>query len=159
MSSSQSNPTDCLNLVPAHHSVLPSTISAPRECGTCVPHTLSFFCKRVCGGLSGAKIPGRRAALAADVWNFEQPRPRWVAEHMRRPTGRMYFTVLKDICSLGQSYLCVSAVSPSGTHRVGGACAPQTTPATRCRARFSAHPLPLPYVGREQGSPNKTCVR
>ena len=78
--------------------------------------------------MSGAKIPGRRAALAADVWNFEQPRPRWVAEHMRRPTGRMFFTVLKDICSLGQSYLCVSAVSPLGTHRGRGCVNSPTTP-------------------------------
>ena len=91
-----------------------------------VPHTVFFFGKRVGGGLSGAKIPGRRAALVAAVWNFEQPRPRWVAEHMRRPTGRMFFTVLKDICSLGQSYLCVSAVSPPGTRGRGCVNSPTT---------------------------------
>ena len=84
-----------------------------------VPHIsfFSFFKNVARRGVVGRQNSRPPRLLAAAVWNFEQPRPRWVAEHMRRPTGQMFFTVLKDICSLGRSSLCVSAVSPSGTHR------------------------------------------
>jgi hypothetical protein len=85
MSSSPNNSLDRLHprlLVP-----VPACL-APNRAEPCSAHFFSFLKNAFGGGLSGAKIPGRRASLAAAVWNFEQPRPRWVAEHMRCPTGR-----------------------------------------------------------------------
>jgi hypothetical protein len=103
--------------------------SRRNECGTWFrTPLLSFLANVLAGGCRAPKFPA-----AAPLWRrtfgiLSSPRPRWVAEHMRRPTGRMFFTVLKDICSLGQSYLCVSAVSPPGTHRGRGCVNSPTTP-------------------------------
>ena len=66
----------------------------------------------------------------------------------------MFFTVLKDICSLGQSYLCVSAVSPPGTHRV---CEQPDNPLPHVMERgFPRNQYPSPVKGGNKGAHNKT---
>jgi hypothetical protein len=125
-----------------------------------VPYTFLFFWQtRLRGGLSGAKIPGRRASWRRTFGILSSPDPDGLPSTC---------DALPDECSLlCKGHLFARAKlpmcecrEPSGNPSGSGVCKqPDNPPQLVVERGFTRNHYPSPMWGGNKGVPNKTRVR